>query len=113
MYTLVYGIDFGNNISKNEIVILDTSEVSETVKLENDVDYIRGKEYSRLHKDGWTITAGIDGDYYLHVGKFTAQHEEYGTILGDLTKSITAESKEAFKHFIELHPFNIMDLDDI
>lgn len=62
---------------------------------------------------GWTIFAKLETDYYVWIEKFSATHPEFGEIEGDLKKSITANSQEAYDHFISNHSLKEFDLWDI
>ncbi len=76
-------------------------------------DILRNKIWRRIHSDGWTIEGLIKEDYYFYVTEFTATHPKYGTIVAYLDEEIVATSREAYEHFIENHPLEILDIGDI
>lgn len=98
-------------VGDQHICILDPGEVSDNLKLE--AHLIENKLYSKTHADGWTISAYPEADYYVWITKFTAVHAEYGTIDGDLEKTITTTHKKAFKHFTKNHKIVTFDMGDI
>ena len=62
---------------------------------------------------GWTITGQVVEDYYEWVNYFEAVHAAYGELKGDFEHEVTAESQEAYDHFIKNHPFAVWDYYDI
>ena len=112
VYYYEYKVDFGKDIVNNMCIsILNGCEVSDNLKDESDL--IKNKLYSKTHADGWKISAYPKADYYVWITKFTAVHAEYGTIDGDLEKTITTTHKKAFKHFTKNHKIVTFDMGDI
>ena len=109
----VCGVDYGFKQFDGEsvIIILPVKEVDSDVENEYDID--RDKLYTKIHKDGWIISAYIQADYLIWIEEFTAEHKYYGIIKGTCDDKIECESEEAFQHFIKYHPFQEIDLGDI
>ncbi len=107
------GIDYGFKSfdHKSIIIILKPEEVDSNIKLEGDFE--RNKIYTKIHKDGWIISATLEADHYVWIEEFIAQHNHYGIIKGFCNNKIECESDEAFNHFIKYHPFEEFDLHDI
>jgi len=72
-----------------------------------------GIEYSRTHKDGWTIKGVIQEDYYAWVNEFEASHPKYGKVWGDFEVKVYADSEEGFQHFYKHHEPDAWDYMDI
>lgn len=70
-------------------------------------------KYCRTHDSGWTIFGKVNEDYYSWVNEFIATHEEYGVVSGDFESQVYADSEEGYKHFVENHPVEEWDYDDI
>ncbi len=104
MITKKFGIDFD---SKGGALTLAPFEV---VQLD---DYKHNVEYSRAHKDGWTITGVIHEDFYEWVNDFNAHHPLYGKIKGNFEHKVYATSEEGFTHFWKHHAPQAWDYGDI
>lgn len=115
MLTFHPDFDYGFCLNDSEILILDVKEVSNIIEDEEDLIFSEGidKVHTLEHKDGWTISAIIEYDYYVWIESFRAYHPKYGKIYGDLNNLIKAESIEAYEHFIKYHPIKKFDLHDI
>lgn len=62
------------------------------------------KQYSRTHKNGWTISGQIVEDYVSWVPFITASHKNYGIIYGDFSEEIIVVSDnpdKALFHFLD------------
>jgi hypothetical protein len=116
-YEFICGKDFGKNLVKNAasreiyVCILKSSEIG----VLNSKDIIPDKLlYSKTHSDGWTISANpcIDwGDSEcIWIDDFTASHDTYGTIYGNMDKKIRTEHPDAFEHFIKYHPIEELNM---
>lgn len=62
------------------------------------------KQYSRTHKNGWTISGQIVEDYVSWVPFITAFHKNYGIIYGDFSEEIIVVSNNPDKTL-----FNFLD----
>lgn len=83
-----------------------------------EVGWVEDKRYESLrltkkHKDGWTIHAEVKENYYYYIDEFWAQHKKYGTIKGSFDSIVTAESEEAYQHFIKHHKPRYWNMADI
>ena len=73
-------------------------DISNKKKLEYD------KQYSRTHKNGWTISGKIVEDWVSWVPFITAFHKSHGIIYGDFSEEIIVVSDnpdEALFHFLD------------
>jgi hypothetical protein len=73
-------------------------DISNKKKLEYD------KQYSRTHKNGWTISGKIVEDWVSWVPFITAFHKKYGVIYGDFSEEIIVvldNPDEALFHFLD------------
>jgi len=102
MITKKFGVDFK---SENGALTLNASEV-EPYNLD-------GKEYTKIHKDGWIITAEVHEDYFEWINDFKAEHPKYGKVWGDFETEVYADSEEGFKHFYKNHKPYAWDYGDI
>jgi hypothetical protein len=62
------------------------------------------KQYSRTHKNGWTISGKIVEDWVSWVPFITASHKNYGIIYGDFSEEIIVVSDnpdKALFHFLD------------
>ena len=69
--------------------------------------------YIGTNDSGWTIEGRIVEDWYEWVNDFKATHPEYGKVSGNFEGKVKATSKEAYEHFIENHPPQRWDYQDI
>jgi len=66
--------------------------------------FINYKQYSRTHKNGWTISGQIVEDWVSWVPFITASHKIYGIIYGDFSEEIIVVSDNPDKglfHFLD------------
>ena len=66
--------------------------------------FINYKQYSRTHKNGWTISGQIVEDWVSWVPFITASHKNYGIIYGDFSEEIIVvsdNSDKALFHFLD------------
>ncbi len=108
----VYGKDFGPTKEEekrfyNPAYTLSTNEVT----LDEHVEH--GKVYTRTHDDGWTISGEAHEDWYEWVEDFNATHPVYGKVAGDFGYEVTADSEEAYQHFVKHHEAYLWDKGDI
>lgn len=68
---------------------------------------------TRVHNSGWKISGVICQDYYVWVNHFVAEHDVYGTVVGDFDKAVYASSQEAYDNFIKNHQPEPFDYNDI
>ncbi len=85
-------------VSQNLDISFNPWDISNKKKLE----YY--KQYSRTHKNGWTISGQIVEDWVSWVPFITAFHKIYGIIYGDFSEEIIVVSDnpdEALFHFLD------------
>jgi hypothetical protein len=68
---------------------------------------------TRTHEDGWTIEGEVVEDWFYWVNEFEATHPDLGFVRGDFEETIYASSEETLKHFMENHPPEEWDYDEI
>jgi hypothetical protein len=85
-------------VSQHLDISFNPWDISTKKKLEYD------KQYSRTHKNGWTISGKIVEDWVSWVPFITAFHKNYGVIYGDFSKEIVVVSDNpdaALFHFLD------------
>jgi hypothetical protein len=85
-------------VSQNLDISFNPWDISNKKKLE----YY--KQYSRTHKNGWTISGQIVEDWVSWVPFITAFHKIYGIIYGDFSEEIIVVSDnpdKALFHFLD------------
>ena len=95
-------------ISVPAYTLAPSEVVEDTVKVE---DYER--EYTRIHKDGWTITGKLEEDWYVWVNDFEATKEDGSFVKGNFEYEIKASSVKALKDFLKNHIPDAWDYWDI
>ena len=70
-------------------------------------------EYTKKHKDGWTIKARIVEDWFYWINDFEAVHPRYGRVYGNFENEVFADSLKGFKHFVKYHKPETWDYQDI
>lgn len=105
MITKKFGKDFN---SEGGALTLNPDEVCE-----GEYEVNSNKEYSRTHKDGWTIKGRIHEDYYEWVNDFEAIHPKFGKVWGDFESEVYADTEEGFKDFFDKHKPEEWDYGDI
>jgi len=93
MITKRFGVDFHSDAGA---LTLDQDAVT------NDAS-VKAGEHSKTHDSGWTITGELHENRFVWVSEFYAIHDQYGRIEGDFENEVTAESEEAFSHFLKHH----------
>ena len=66
-----------------------------------------------MNDSGWHIEGDVHEDYYEWVNEFKATHNNGWEVWGDFEDIVYATSEEAFNHFIDNHPPNEWDYQDI
>ena len=69
--------------------------------------------YEKTHESWWTIGATIVEDHYYWINEFEATHPVYGSVKGDFDILVIATSELGFNNFIENHPYDEWDYQDI
>jgi hypothetical protein len=133
--TQTFSIDFSAEVKQSGLcIVLPTSTVSKTINSENDMakdfngkdtldlllsdevgafmDY-HDKIHELTHESGWTIRAKICADYYAWVEDFEAEHPVHGSVKGNFSTQVWADSKIAYDHFVLNHPYEHFDMGDI
>jgi hypothetical protein len=85
-------------VSQHLDISFNPWDISNKKKLEYD------KQYSRTHKNGWTISGKIVEDWVSWVPFITAFHKSYGIIYGDFSEEIIIVSDNPDKsllHFLD------------
>lgn len=65
------------------------------------------------NESGWVISGEIHEDYFEWLNEFEAEHPDHGRVWGNFEETVYATSKEAYEAFIESHPPELWDSDDI
>lgn len=84
---------------------LSTEEV-----VEDDQIMQEGREYTKTHDSGWTITAKLNEDYFFWVGGFVAWHPVFGQVAGNFETRVFADSQAGFEDFVRNHPLCKFDM---
>ena len=87
-----------NKVSQHLDISFNYWDISNKKKLEYD------KQYSRTHKNGWTISGKIVEDWVSWVPFITAFHKSRGIIYGDFSEEIIVVSDnpdKALLHFLD------------
>jgi hypothetical protein len=69
--------------------------------------------YGRLHSSGWFIFGQLSVDYHHWVNEFIAYHPTYGYVMGDFEERVKALNECALNKFLQDHPYEEWDYDDI
>lgn len=68
-------------------------------------------EYTKVHQNGWTVTAIPEFDFYVFITSFMATHPFYGDVWSlDTNKYILADSEEGFTNFKNNFSFDLCDI---
>jgi len=105
MPTKKFGIDFD---SKGGALTLSPEDVGYW-----DVGSGEIREYSKTHKNGWTISARVYEDHFRWVNEFKAEHPELGRVCGDFEFHVFADSEEGYQDFYFNFPPRPWDYKDI
>jgi hypothetical protein len=107
MVTKKIDVDYeGSGIESHGALTLNPEEVLCDHKYETG-------EHTRVHPDGWTITAFIHEDYFYWVNEFEAVHPMYGRVWGDFESEVYADTEDGFQDFYAKHPPEPWDYYDI
>jgi hypothetical protein len=90
--------EYMNYVGEHLSITFNPWDISNKKKLE----YY--KQYSRTHKNGWTISGQIEEDWVSWVSFITAFHKSYGIIYGHFSEEIIVVSDnpdEALFHFLD------------
>ena len=121
MYTLTYGTDYKARIEDDRIFMTIPNNCvfpKEVGEYDIDIRWVGlqrvTKEYTQVNKSGWTVTATPAADWYVWISAFKAEHPYYGKVYSDdLNLDIHADTKEGMEHFLEHHPLDEFDGNDI
>lgn len=98
---------------KDEALTLNICEVAVITDAMRQGLELSGKECTRTHVDGWTITGIIFNDWYSWVNNFSATHPEYGAVHGNFETEVHADSEAGFQHFYTHHTPTSWDYSEI
>ena len=95
-------------------VTKDDQFTSRTFEKENKgIKYILPVSALGDNDSGWHIKGDIIEDYYEWVEGFMATHPEYGKVWGDFNGRVYAWKPNALERFLEDHPYEEFNLDEI
>jgi len=93
------GIDYANNVQKDDIVSLPLSAVG----LDEEKDNTPG-HYTFQHSNGWCIIAEVVEDYFSWCEDFIAIHTKHGTVFGNYNSALYSDNNESLIEFIKEYP---------